>query len=330
MYVNHHPNKDTANIMATNNLPALATAQLPAFLAAAMQNRSTNQALLTGLSTAGSVLRLVANQGRFRIKDGGTETILPDLYLDTIIIGGVPGATRAFYATAYKPSDEKENKQPDCASLRGDVPDANSPNKQAVSCAACPQNVWGSKISPTGSEIKACSEYRRIALVAADDPDTLYQANIPPASISKSWTKYLKEMDLRGIDLAMVKTRISLQEHVWKFDYAGFINEEQLASIQRLLSSSAVDDILGLSATPAAAAPAAAAPAPAPAPAKPKMVPAAPPAPTPEPPAPARGFGKKNGAAAAAPVVQNVAVPSEAMSALTAELGNLIGGAADL
>ena len=320
------------------NLPTLSNAQLPSFLATAMKQPSAVMAAaMTGLSTGGAV-RLVANQGRFRIKDGAAETVLPDLYLDTIIVGALAGVTKSFYATAYKPGDEKDNKQPDCSSLLGDVPDANSPSKQAASCANCPQNVWGSKISPTGTEIKACSDYRRIALVSADDPETIYQANIPPASI-KPWGKYLKELKIRGVDVSLVKTRISLQEHTWVFAFAGFIDEEQYNAVQTL----SVDDALGLMGRPNASVTAIAAPVAAPVIAAPAPAPVAPPPPpvVEAPAAETRGFGKKKGAApaAAAPAPApsmapaapiSVAPAGSGLDALAAELGNLINSPASV
>lgn len=333
-------------IVNTPSLPVLANASLPAHLAAAIgRPSSVMAAALTGLST-GSALRLVANQGRFRIKDGSTETVLPDLYLDVVIVGALPGVTKSFYVTAYKPGDEKENKQPDCSSLLGDVPDSNVPNKQSTNCAACPQNQWGSKISPSGKEIKACSDYRRIALVSTDDPETVYQANIPPASI-KAWGKYIKELSMRGVDVTMVVTRLSLQEHEWVFNFAGFTNAETFEATRPLLDSSTVNEVLGTLGRTSA--PALAAPASAPALAAPTPVQVAPaPAPAPAPvqvaPAPAteaeapRGFGKKGRAATAAQVAAPAAAPAATvvtasaggLDALKAELGALIGGAADL
>jgi hypothetical protein len=320
------------------NLPMIQNAQLPAHLAAAIANKqmAVSADALVGATTSGAV-RLVANQGRFRIKEGNVETVLPDLYLDTIIVGALPGITKSYYATGYNPSDDKANKQPDCGSLFGDVPDANSPAKQCTTCAACPQNAWGSKIA-NGKEIKACSDYRRVAVIAADDPETIYQANIPPASI-KGWTKYVKTLSQRGLDVSMVITRLSLQEHMWVFDFAGFASTEQYGAVQPLLGSSQVQDVLGtLGRTPGQAAlpapaaadmmrnvapplPAAAA-APAPAP-----TPAAPPAP------PTKGFGKKGAAAPAAPPA--AAAPAPAVVAtglenLAAELGALISGNADV
>jgi hypothetical protein len=315
-----------------NNLPALQNTQLPAHLVAAIASKQlavTSDALV-GM-TVSSAIRLVANQGRFRIKEGAVETVLPDLYLDTTIVGALPGVTKSYYAVGYNPADDKANKQPDCASLYGDVPDANSPSKQCATCAACPQNAWGSKIA-NGKEIKACSDYRRIAVIAATDPETIYQANIPPASI-KNWTKYVKTLAQRGLDVSMVVTRLSLQEHMWVFDFAGCVDAEQYAAVQTLVGSPQVADVMGISgprpSVPSLAAPVssvAVAPASVAAP-----VPTPPPAPAAvAAPAPAKGFGKKGAAAPAAPASVVVAGAGNGLDDLAAELGALIGGKADL
>jgi len=277
-------------------------------------------------ATPPSVTRLVANQGRFRIKDGNVETVLPDLHLDILVVGTLSHETKSFYAKAYKPGDEEKNKQPDCSSLLGDAPDAGVPSPQCATCAVCPQNAWGSKITEAGKEVKACSDYWRIAITSADDPETIYQCNIPPASI-KGWKKYNKTLSLRNVDASMVVTRVSLNEHLWVFDFAGFANAEQYAAVERLLGSTEVQDVLGLFGHPqqrAATPTPIAAPTPTPTPA-----PAAPP----PPPAPAKGFGKKAAAVPSpAPTPAAPAAPAtgSGLDDLAAELGALIGGAADV
>lgn len=324
------------------NLTTAVSAQLPAHLAAVIgKGGGVSAAALSGV--ASSALRLVANQGRWRIKEGSTESVLPTLTLDVIIVGAVPGSTKSYYATAYNASDEKDAKQPDCSSLYGDVPDPGCPSPQASSCAACPQNQWGSKIA-NGKEVKACSDYRRVALVAASDTDTMYQANIPPASI-KFWIKYVKELNMRGLDVSHVITRLSLQDHLWQFERVDYVSAEQFAVTGGLQDTPMMQEVLGTSLrspvvvtaalrapTPA---PAIAAPAPAPAPVE-KAVQAN----------PARGFGKptpapapamqvvpqptvEQAAVAAQPAV-TVAAPGAGLDSLTAELGALIGGAPDV
>lgn len=319
-----------------SNLPTIANFTLPAHLAAAIKSgqKLVSSQVAVGLSSGGAI-RLVANQGRFRIKDGSAETVLQDLFLDTIIVGGVPGYTKLFYAKPFVPGADNAE-EPDCASLLGDAPDTGVKSPQSASCASCPKNQWGSKISPTGSEIKACSDYRRLAIIASDDPDTVYQANIPPASI-KALGKYVKELDMRGLDLSMVITRISLKEHEWQFTFAGPVSEEQYNAVLELAGSPKVQTVLGLTGrtaiaalpAPAAEAPAPAAPAaPAPAPAPAAEAPAAP-----AEAAPAKGFGKRGRTAAAAPAAAPAApaavvAPANAgLEALANELGNLIGGA---
>ena len=144
---------------------------------------------------------------------------------------------------------------------------------------------------------------------------------------------------MRGVDLSMVITRVSLQEHEWIFQFAGCIADaDQFAAVQALLDSPKVQTVLGLIGRPAPVAtptpaPAIAAPAPAPTP-----VPA--PAPVPSAPAaeetkPAKGFGKRGRPAASASVQQpaqaaataTVAPTSAGLDSLAAELGNLISGA---
>ena len=96
-------------------------------------------------------------------------------------------------------NDEAE--QPDCSSDDGITPRADSPNKQCDTCAACPQNVWGSKISRTsGAKIKACTDSKRMAVLPPNNQDRfsdrdadLYQLSIPPASLG-DWGTFVRSL----------------------------------------------------------------------------------------------------------------------------------------
>jgi hypothetical protein len=98
--------------------------------------------------------------------------------LDVIIISALPNVSRVYYAGKYDPNATPT--LPDCWSNAGDIPEFAAKNKQATSCALCPQNVKGS--GDNGG--RACRYQRRVAvLVPGDTQKDIYQLNIPAKSL---------------------------------------------------------------------------------------------------------------------------------------------------
>ena len=235
------------------------------------------QDLIAGVST-GAPPRISIRAGRFRIVEGGVETVLPDTTLNVMILKSNPALVKTYYQGNYDPN--AENSAPTCFSTDGKRPDATVAAPQSDTCSACPHAAWGSKISPTGAKIKACTDSKRIAVVPANDlGGKIYQLVVPAASI-RPMVQYAETLMQRGVGTDIVKTEISFDLQAdfpkLKFRYAAFVTEEEAAIVaNRLANDSAEIDALvgvtpGHSAAPAPApapAPALAAPAPAPEPA---------------------------------------------------------------
>lgn len=83
-----------------------------------------------------------------------------------VLVKSSPAISKLYYAKAYTEGDDVP---PDCYSLDGVKPDPTAANRQSVTCAACPHNVWGSRITESGSKAKACADNRRLALVPYPD-----------------------------------------------------------------------------------------------------------------------------------------------------------------
>ena len=302
------------------NLPAISNSKVPAHLANRAGVSAVTTAVLTGAPA--SVPRISLKQGRFRIREGQDEFVVDSLFLDTVIVGAVPAVSKLFYAKPWNPGDEPT--APDCHSILGDRPAADSSSPQNDVCATCPKNAWGSKLTPAGKQIKACSDSRRIAVVAADDPEKIYLVSTPAASM-KNLTKYTKALAMHGRNLEDVRTRLTFDEEaeypLLNFDFAGYLDEATYATVQAKLGSVEVQDVLGLYQTLQAPkqlttmgqiAPSLADPIPAPAKVEPKPeITRTQAAPQPEPEAPKRrgrppgSFGKAKAAATeetAAPV----------------------------
>ena len=284
--------------MANDLIPA--NLNIPAHLVARMSVPSVlASSMVGGIGSGVSFPRISIKGSRFRIVEGDVETVLESTTIDVIIVGANPRLSKTWYEKAWSPDNEPV--KPDCQSLDGIAPSADSTSPQNDLCATCPQNAWGSKINPTnGQEMKACSDLKRLAVVAADDAGgPVYLLTVTPAAL-KGLNQFQKELTLRGIPPEIVKTKVSFDTDAsfpkLKFTFGGFLDEDQQATVDGLFGTPAVIEVTGegqhapAAVVPAVAAPArkalvtAAAPAPAPV-----VVEAA--APAPEPAPVKRGFG---------------------------------------
>jgi hypothetical protein len=293
-----------SNIVPTN-------IKVPAHLAGRIgQPSALAQALGGGIGSGESIPRISLKGARFRIKEGENETVLDSTTLDIVIVGANPRLSKTWYAKAWTP--DAEPSAPDCFSLDGISPSTDSTDPQNDLCATCPHNAWGSKVTPMGQKVKACSDLKRLAVVAADDPTgPIYLLQVTPAAL-KGLNQYQRELAMRGIAPEIVKTRISFDTDAsfpkLNFGFGGFLDEAAMEAVDALFGSTEVKTITGEeAATPVAKLEVE---KPKPLLVKPKAIPA--PAPVEEEEAPVdiqeppraepkRGFGAKTAAPAAAP-----------------------------
>jgi len=318
-----------------------ANVQIPAHLAARVGTPSVlAQSMTGGLSSGESFPRISIKGARFRIVEGDTETVLESTTLDVVVVGANPRLSKTWYAKAWTPDSEPQ--APDCFSLDGVGPDAQATDPQNDLCASCPQNAWGSKVTPQGQQIKACSDTKRLAVVAADDPTgPVYLLSVTPAAL-KGLNQYQKELSVRGIPPEIVKTKVSFDTDAsfpkLKFGFGGFLDADTQQTVDELFGSEQVKEITGETvrqpaAVPQIARPAAAAPV-APKPAVKAAAPVEEPAPAPAPEqaaTPKRGFGASKPAAAAAPAAKPAAkaaapvVEAQSATSLADEIAALVG-----
>lgn len=323
--------------MSTSIIPA--NIQVPAHIAARMgQQSSLAASLAAGLASGESYPRISIKGSRFRIVEGKTETVLDQTKLNVVVVGANPRLSKTYYAKQWDPTDEPTG--PDCFSLDGIGPDSSVESPENDLCASCPKNAWGSKISATGQKIKACSDQKRLAIVAAEDPEgPIYLLQVTPAAL-KGLNQYQKELSVRGIPPEVVKTVLSFDTDAsfpkLKFGFGGFLEAHEQAVVDRLFGSDEVKEITGEKVTVSHPVEVA---APKPAPVAPKPAPVEvveeAPAPAPEAETPKRGFGAakpaeeapapKPAAKAKLAPVAVAAEDTDAMS-LADEIAALVGG----
>lgn len=151
----------------------------------------------------------------WRIKWQGEEhPILDDkgdpvASIEVVIVKGSPVISKNYYAGAYV---EGAADAPDCLSIDGVAPDPSSLSPQSKTCATCPQNVFGSRVTNAGKRVKACQDNRRLAVVPARDilnenfggPMLL---RVPTMSLADLAT-YGKGMAMKGYPYNAIVTRV--------------------------------------------------------------------------------------------------------------------------
>ena len=271
--------------MSTELSTEFANAALPATLAGAFNAEQDKQELSGGVQASFAVLSVRGSKWRLKYKS--QEHLLadaeghPKAYIDVVLVKASPNLSKIFYAKAYAEGDDQT---PDCYSLDSIKPDPGSMQKQCDSCAACPQNVWGSKITPTGSKTKACADARRVACVPSADVVNEIAGGpmllrVPPASLAEL-ANYGDRLRANGWPYYGLSTRVLFDPEAsypkLLFKEIRPLTDEEAATImawrsgdevQRILSEIAGAGVDEEPATAAASAPAAAAPAAAPAPA---------------------------------------------------------------
>jgi len=263
--------------------------QVPAHVAARMGKPSAlSQNMSGGLGTGEAVPRISIKGSRFRIVEDGTETVLDQTSLDTVIVGANPRLSKNFYAKAWDADAEPTG--PNYFSMDGVRPDPSIAEPVNNLCASCPKNAWGSKKGPQGQDLKACADQKRLAVIAAEDPaGPVYLLQVTPAAL-KNLKVFQKELERRGIPPETVKTRITFDTSAsfpkLVFKFGGFLDAETQASVDPLFDSPEVRAITA-EYVETSESPPARKPAPE---AKPE------PEPEPEPETPKRGFGAKRGA----------------------------------
>lgn len=130
--------------------------------------------------------------------------------IEVVLVKAAGAVSKIFYANGYQ---DGANQAPDCWSADGVKPDASVAKKQCATCANCPMNAWGSRVTDAGKPGKACSDSRRLAVVPVNDianesfggPMLL---RVPAASL-KDLKGYGELLNGYGYPYYAVATRIS-------------------------------------------------------------------------------------------------------------------------
>jgi hypothetical protein len=237
--------------MSTNVIPFEQASQLPTNLAAKFGAGADDL-----IASSGGFPVISIRGSKFRLKTGGDEVPLVDGNtgdplgsLEIVIIKPASGLSKNYYAKDYVEGDDAN---PDCFSINGEAPDSQVKTPQCKTCAACPHNVWGSKISPNGNETKACSDSKLMAVTfAAPTAEGLrneamggpMMLRVPAASL-KDMTAFGRGLKGKGFVPQQVVTRIGFDLDAsypkLTFKAARPLGDDLVAEIGNLYDSEAV------------------------------------------------------------------------------------------
>jgi hypothetical protein len=164
--------------------------------------------------------------------------------IDVVIVRSNPLPSKIFYEKAYA---EGTNEAPRCFSNDGVTPDKSVQNPISKSCAACPNNVWGSKITENQKKTKACADARRMAVVSADElaekgaDAALHLLRVPAASLNPVKDYAEKVLAPKGIPFFGVVTTIGFEVAVAHPQFTlkpkRFVNDAEATAVETLRDS---------------------------------------------------------------------------------------------
>ena len=236
-----------------NQIAPLRQGQVPAAFASRANLPDMNAAARAGVAAGFAVL---GYKGRnWRLKHAGNEELLkdargvPTATLEVVIVGVSPAISKIWYEKKYSEGDDAA---PDCWSVNGVTPDATAPKLQASTCAACPRNVWGSRVTDAGKKAKECQDSRRLAVVPADDIENADYGGpillrVPPMSLA-NLSAYAVEIGRFGAQPFMVRTELGFDYDVayphLTFKALGFLTDDEARQVVEAMEHPIIERIL--------------------------------------------------------------------------------------
>lgn len=173
----------------------------------------------------------------------GTED--PASSIQVVILKANKHISKIFYAKKYV---EGSQEKPDCHSSDGITPAEDAPNRQSKTCATCPNNVWGSRMTEDGKKAKACSDARRIAVAPVGQLNDPMLLRVPATSL-RELAEYGDLLKKRGVKYPSVVTKIKFDTSqaypALQFQPVGFLDAEGVETVKEMLASTVVQQIIG-------------------------------------------------------------------------------------
>ena len=235
--------------MSKSHVIPFETTSLPAFLQETFG--ITNDLIVSG----GGGFPTVSIKGKvFTLKRGDEKTLItnaddePARSLEVVILKAGPAGdklAKVYYKDGYVDGSDAK---PLCYSNDGVAPGINAQEPQCKTCAACPHNVWGSKITEAGKKTKACSDSKRLVIAPAGQVNDPMLIRVPADSL-KALTAFGQQLAKRGVPYQAVVAKIgfdySVAHPALTFKPVGFVDEGTLGEIKEAMESDLVKRICG-------------------------------------------------------------------------------------
>lgn len=204
---------------------------VPAYLRKKLEAANVQSA--SDLITAGASVPRISTLGKvWRLKNSGDEKIIQG-ELEVVILGIMPEGlmSKTYYKAGYVSGSTDA---PDCQSTNGVKPDAHVQSPKSASCAKCPENQFGSTISMSGKQAKACKDSKHLYIKQVaeinDEAAPIYLMNITWASM-QSMTDFAKDIAKDGVPPSVVKCKLSFNIESSTpqivFKLGGYLNESE-------------------------------------------------------------------------------------------------------
>ncbi len=185
--------------------------------------------------------RISTRASRYRLVEDGVETTV-GISLDAVIVGANPNVSKVYYGRPYDPN--ATDLRPDCFSNDGIRPDPSVEAPVHNACATCPNNVLGSKLTPSGAKSKLCSDQRHLAIIPAADPSGKVYSLTVPVSGMKALREYFKELNNYGLIPEEVVTELGFDDNAdfpkITLKRKGFVPEKAVKKIEEVSKSDMV------------------------------------------------------------------------------------------
>lgn len=227
---------------------------VPAFL------RNENLLALAQKATAGLSMgappRLSFRGSRFRwVAADGTETPLPadgqpgnnSISVDVIVLDASEHVSKFYYDKQYDPN--ADDLSPACFSDNGVGPSHRATKPQSLLCQSCPMNAWGSKVTPQGTQVKACSDVKKLAIIPVSNVNgPAFMLSIPGASL-KMWSSAVTTVSQRGIPIPALVFRLGFDPDPafpkLTFSPTRYVTQEEYGAVQELFGSPELGQLVG-------------------------------------------------------------------------------------
>jgi hypothetical protein len=239
-----------------NKQTNVVSVKIPSNLAAVFAAFADDDGLVAGTSGGFGVLSFRGSRWRIKHKGDEQAVVSPDgepiASLQLVLLKGNAAISKMYYAKSFEDGDAAA---PDCMSVDGITPDASVAKPQSKTCATCPHNVWGSKITPAGKKTKRCSDHRRVAVLPAGNlkneqfggPMLL---RIPAASLADLST-YGAKLRANGVAYNTIVTKVGFDTNAsypkLTFSAVRALSADELQIVAAQLSEDAVNLILSQS-----------------------------------------------------------------------------------